>query len=112
MSVPHGWDSVTVLRATLVDSRGTKKRDWSNPTQATVKGCNFQYVSSVQNRDGRLLAVAEEIRLFAPFNADIQAGDRIQYDGNTYEVDGLPMARRSPSGHLNHLEIKLREWVG
>ena len=112
MSVPHGWDEITVLRAPLVDSRGTKRRDWSNPTSKSVNGCNVQPASTVQDRDGRLLAIEDGMKLFAPYDADIQAGDRVQFGGATYEVDGSPLHRRSPSGHIDHIECKLVEWSG
>jgi hypothetical protein len=49
--------------------------------------------------------------LFAPTIADIKAGDRIVFDGKTYEIDGD--VRIQPSVlNLDHIEITLRRYNG
>lgn len=57
------------------------------------------------------MGLLDEYTLFAPSDSDIKAGDRIQYDGQVYEIDGdvrvQPAAMR-----LEHIEIRLRRYSG
>ena len=105
-------DTVTVKRAALVDSRGTKVLDWSNPTTKTVKGCSVQPSTSTRDFDGRTLQVSEEWVLYAPPGSDIEAGDRIEWNGLTFEINGSPMPWQSPTGRVSHVWARLAEWSG
>jgi len=103
-------ESVTVERAPLVDSRGTKVRDWAHSVAAEVGGCNVQPVSSSVSWNDPAQAVTVRARLFAPPSADIQAGDRITYNGAQYAIDGNPHAWKSPTGAVDHIECALIDW--
>lgn len=105
-------DSVTVKRARLVDRRGSMVPDWTNPEESTLSGCSFQRRTTAQDRNGRVLQVTNGAVLYAPPNADIRAGDRIEFGSATYEVDGAPMPQRGATGALSHLEITLANWSG
>jgi hypothetical protein len=63
------------------------------------------------SQDGRVLGLLDEYTLFTPPDADIEAGDRIQFNGQVYEIDGdvrvQPAAMR-----LEHIEIRLRRYSG
>ena len=105
-------DSVTVKRAQLVDRRGSKVLDWSNPTSTTLKGCSVQPSTTSRDFDGRTVQVYEGWTLYALPGSDLQAGDRIEYDGLTFEIDGAPMKQPSPTGRVSHIWARLAEWRG
>ena len=105
-------DSVTVKRAALVDSRGSKVLDWSNPTEIHLSRCSVQPSTSARDFDGRTIQVTEDWTLYAPPGSDIQAGDRIEWNGVTFEIDGAPMPWQSPTGRVSHVWARLKEWRG
>lgn len=71
----------------------------------------MQPATTSLNQDGRVLGLLDEYTLFAPAEADIQAGDRIRYNGQTYQIDGD--VRIQPAAlRLEHLEIRLRRHTG
>jgi hypothetical protein len=51
-------------------------------------------------------------RLMGPSDIDIGPGDRITYNGVTYEVVGEPLIHRGPSGVAAHSETRLRVFSG
>ena len=103
--------TVTVTRAPLIDSRGSKIRDWTNAESFEVSGCSFQPVSMSLNIEERENVRADAV-LYAPLDADIKAADRITYFGNVYSVMGNPMIWESPTGAVSHLQIDLEAWNG
>lgn len=105
-------DTVTVKRATLVDKRGTKVLDWSEPTSITVGGCSVQPNTTSRDFDGRTVQVTEDWTLYAPYGSDIKAGDRIEWEGVTFEINGAPMPWKSPTGRVSHVWARLVEWRG
>lgn len=105
-------DTVTVTRAPLVDSRGSKVRDWANASEHAVAGCSVQYSSSDTDFGDRAANAYGRWRIFAPPGADIQDGDRVSFGGSTFEVDGVTADRRSPTGACSHLQATLVEWKG
>ena len=105
-------ETVTVKRASLVDSRGTKILDWSNPEEIVISGCSVQPSTTSRDFDGRTVQVSEEWTLYAPQSSDIKAGDRIEWNGITFEVNGAPMPWSSPTGRTSHVWVRLSEWRG
>jgi len=105
-------DTITVLRAATVSSRGSTVLDWSNPTSTTVTGCSVQPSASTRDFDGRVVQVSEDWTLYAPVGSAIDAGDRVVWNGATFEVDGAPMPWTSPTGRVSHMWARLREWRG
>lgn len=71
----------------------------------------MQPATTSLSQDGRVLGLLDEYTLFAPPDADIEAGDRIEFNGQVYEIDGdvrvQPCAIR-----LDHIEIRLRRDSG
>lgn len=100
--------TITVRRPALRESRGSLVKDWINATTHTVSGCSIQLQSTSSDMDGRTIQVTNSAILYAPYGADIQAGDRI---GN-YEITGEPMPVYGATGNLSHLEIPLSNWRG
>ena len=105
-------DTITVKRAALVDSRGTKVRDWAHATSTTLNGCSVQPSTTSRDFDGRTTQVSEEWMLYAPPGSDLQAGDRIEWNGLTFEINGAAMPWTSPTGRVSHIWARLSEWRG
>lgn len=111
-------ETVTVLRAPLKTVRGTKVRDWSSTT--TVDGVTSRTLGNVlitaqatmQDRDGREIAITDQRKLRAMYDADIQPGDRVIWDGVTYEVDGEVFKTKSPTGRVSSTRCTLSRWRG
>ena len=101
---------VTILRATTTTDRYENVVvSWSSPTETGVKGWITQRNRSEDN-DQRSAEISDWV-LFAPADTDIVAGDRVQWGGVTYEVDGPPLRAYTPRGE-HHVEAGLRVVVG
>lgn len=106
-------DTVTVWRPAQVVQRGATVPDWSRALPHDVTGCSVQPASSATVTDGqRVNAVQSGMTLYAPPGADVMAGDRVEFDGRKWSVDGEPQAWRSPTGRTSHLIIALKDWRG
>ena len=105
-------DSITRIRPGEKTVRGSVVPDWSNASELTITGCHGQPASTGLSEDGRVLGIMQGITLYAPANADIQAGDRITYNGNTYEINGEVNVWPSATGALDQLVINLRRYSG
>lgn len=98
-------DQVTRLRAGLTEGPyGNETRDWDNATSATYSA-EVQPVSSTEDIVNQQQTITRW-RLFLPASADLEATDRIVWDGDTYEVDG-DVERWKRRGVLHHLEAVL-----
>ncbi len=102
--------AATIYRAPLVDSRGTKVRDWAQATASSVAGCSFQPISSDTRWTDPSQAVTSTHRLFMPPGTDIKASDRVEVDSVMYAIQGEPSAWESPTGAVSHIVVDLREW--
>ena len=104
-------DNVFRLRPQMIESRGKTIPDWSNPERLGICGCSMQPASTTLSTDGRVLGISDLYTLFAPICADIQAGDRIEFNGLVYDVDGD--VRVQPTAcRLDHKQISLRRYDG
>lgn len=98
-------DTVTRQRATTVsDGYGNQAADWANPDSA-------DYPASVQpmTNDEDVVDQNRTVtrwRLFLDPTADVTATDRIEWDGDVYEVDG-DIERWKRRGRLHHLQAVL-----
>ena len=56
--------------------------------------------------------------IWRPFLAAVRAyrlieeGDRIEFGGATYVVDGIPYAWKSPTGRVSSKQARLKKWAG
>ena len=105
-------DTVTRIRPGTKESRGTIIPDWSKATSADVVNCSMQPASTSLSQDGRVLGIMDGFTLYAPIDADIHAGDRIGYAGNTYTINGDVRPWKSPTGATAHLVVNLVRWSG
>lgn len=105
-------DTVTRWRAPLVDSRGTKIRDWQSAQPAKVAGCSVQPAGANATFGEQRNGAEYSAVLYMPPNADIEQGDRVEFDGFKYSIEGGPMMWRSPTGRVTHKVCTLRDWRG
>lgn len=104
-------DTVLRIRPTTKESRGSTIFDWENATTEFISGCSMQPASTSLSEDGRVLGITDTYTLFAPPDADIKAGDRIQFNGEVYTIQGD--VRTQPAAvRLEHIEITLRRYSG
>lgn len=106
-------DSITIIRPSTATSRGSTILDWDNPTKTTaVSGCSVQPAATSLNEDGRVLGIMEGLTAYLPPGTDVQAGDHVTYDGDTYEINGEPKVWTSPTGMRSHILLSLRRYSG
>lgn len=105
-------DSVIRQRATVTNKNGMEVLDWSNPTTATIKGVQVTALGTTRIFDGRTLQIDDRRTLRAPYDADIKAGDRIVWHGNTYEIEGDVFRTKSPTGRVSSTRCTLVRWCG
>lgn len=99
-----GQHVITVRRAT------TTEDEYGNPAPTgelvtTVEGCSVQALSGTEVTVGRDTIVSRW-QVFAPPSADVTATDRVEWAGDTYEVDGEVQRMDFPP--LSHLYFFLR----
>lgn len=71
----------------------------------------MQPASTTLSEDGRVLGISDLYTLFAPPDADIEAGDRIEFNELTYTVVG-DVRTQPAANRLQHKEISLRRYHG
>lgn len=104
------------VRATLVEDRyKNKKRDWDNAAREEFRGVNIQPVGAgrqaAEENDDRLTLVTGWV-LQTPegVDLDLQATDRVEFDGMTLEVEGKVGRWPDPFGPgVHHVEARLKE---
>ena len=105
-------DSATVLRAPLIMKNGQQVRDWTHATQHTVANIQCTPQATSREFDGRVTQVTDRRTFRAMYDADVQPGDRIVWDGNTYEIDGEVFHTKSPTGRVSSTRCSLVRWEG
>lgn len=103
--------SIVRLRPGTTTERGSTVPDWSNPNRLTIDGCSVQPSSTSLSQDGRVQGITDGLTVYAPENADVLAGDRIEYAGNIYTIDGDPLIWPG-AGRLAHIQLNLERWRG
>lgn len=105
-------DTVTVLRAPIIEKNGMEKRDWSNAVDFEVTDVMITSQNTSRDFEDRTLQVSDRRTLRTNYDADIKAGDRIVWNGSTYEVDGDVFHTKSPTGRVSSTRCALVRWVG
>lgn len=105
-------DTVTRLRAPIESKNGSDYFDWTQAVELVIT--NVQVIAQSTSRDfeGRVLNVSDRRTLRAAYDADIKAGDRIVWQGETYEVEGEVFHTKSPSGRVSSTRCTLVRWDG
>ena len=105
-------DTVTRLRASIITQRGSEIPDWTNPDRLQITGCSMQPAGTSLTQDGRVQGTTDGYTCYLPPDADVVAGDRIQYNGLTYTIMGEPRAWTSPTGQVSNTQLQLERWYG
>ena len=112
-------DTITRIRPGTKTERGSTVPDWEHATTKDVSGCSVQPASTSLSEDGRVMALADGLTAYVP--KDMQpvsrqilftAGDRIEYNGKTYTINGDPRQWPSATGGLDHIQLNLMRWSG
>lgn len=104
--------SVRVMRPTMTSSRGTEVPDWEHLASDRVfGGCSVQTPTTGEEWDGRT-ATRLTGTAYLPAHVDVRAGDAIEYMGERYLVVGEPMRWESPTGALDHKQVRIARWEG
>jgi hypothetical protein len=100
------YDTITRLRAPLVSAGyGNAKRNWAAGTsQEFVVHWSTKSVDEVIGDEPRTVTRG---KVFGGPDLDLEATDRVLFDGDTYEVDGDVM-RSYRQGQLHHVRAMLR----
>lgn len=105
-------DSVTRYRAPVTKYNGQDKYDWTNAVAKTITNVQVVAQSTARVFEDRTLNISERYTLRAKYDADIEAGDRIVWNGNTYEIEGEVFHTKSPTGRVSSIRCTLVRWVG
>lgn len=107
-------ETVTVIRAPLIANRyGGQVRDWTNAVRTDVDGVSIQPTVTTEDvRDRELLVNKYTLFTTRGRDIDLEATDRIAWNGLTLQVDGDPNRWQAPGGGIHHVEAALREVTG
>lgn len=104
--------TITVIKPATIERNGKPMLDWSNATTVQVTKCHVQPSTTDRDLDGRQVSVSDEKTLYAPISADIDARDRILYEGVTYTINGEPQKWESPTGRVSQQQVRIKRWQG
>lgn len=62
-------------------------------------------------QDGRVQGISDGLTVYAPLDADVKAGDRIQFGDAIYTINGDPLVWPG-AGKLAHIQLNLQRWRG
>lgn len=104
---------VVRVRPGTTTSRGSTIPDWSEDkvSKLVIKGCSVQPASTSLSMDGRVLAINDQLTAYLPEGADVKAGDRIIFEGETYEINGDPK-RWYGAANMSNIQLNLIRWRG
>lgn len=101
---------VTVVVPGAATSRyGDAIKDWATATRTSMKGWVARTATSEVHGDRE--AQVSEWKLYLPAGTVIDGGDRVEWQGTTFEVEGPPTHAWTPRGE-HHLEVPLRVAAG
>jgi head-tail adaptor len=110
-----GADVITRIRAplTTTGSRyGKETRDWANAARVDIAGASVQPYGTAAEMTVDREYTSTHLRLFAPAGTDLDAADRIEWRGTSYEIDGEPMAWYDDAGVPDHVEAAIKKTEG
>lgn len=106
-------DEITRVRPGLTTSRGSTIPDWSSDkvSKLVIKGCSVQPAATSMSQDGRVLAISDGYTAYIPEGSDVKAGDHIEWNGETYEINGEPRPWTGAQ-QCSHIQLALIRWEG
>lgn len=110
-------DTVTILRAELIDDLYGVARDWENArTVYTALRASVQPVSYRENETSDLAPDRETgittYRVYTPGQVDIRVSDRVRYGGQVFEVRGVSLVWPSVTGRNAYTLATIRRVDG
>ena len=112
MGISWWRQTITRIRPSVKEVRGSEIPDWDNATSLVIKNCSVQPSTTSLSEDGRVLGITEGLTAYIPPNSDVNAWDRIMFEGSPYTIDGEPMKRQSASGRNDFIQLQLKRWEG
>lgn len=76
-----------------------------------IDGCSVQPAATTSTFDGRVNGTTEQLTAYLPEDADVEAGDRIIYEGDTYTIMGKPKKWKG-ARNLSNIQLTLEKWEG
>lgn len=112
MALQSFWrQTITRIRPGTTMSRGSTIYDWDDPDELEIPECLVQPSSTTLSQDGRVQGVTDGLTVYAPEDADVQAGDRIRFRGNVYTINGDPLLWPGVA-RMQHMQLNLTRWRG
>lgn len=109
------WAAQSIIRVRpgTKDSRGSTIPDWSQDkvNKKTITGCSVQPSTTSLSQDGRVLGINDSWTAYIPEGSDVQKGDHIEFNGNTYAINGEPRVWTGPFTR-SHIQLNLVRWEG
>ena len=104
--------TITIVKPGTTTSRGSTVYDWEHPVSSTnIAGCSVQPASTGLSQDGRVLGINQGWTAYIPEGTDVKAGDHIEFEGETYAINGEPRKWTGPS-KTSHIQLNLVRWEG
>ena len=113
MPIPK-WctQTITRIRPGTKTSRGSTIPDWDNVSELVINNCSVQPASTGLSQDGRVLGISEGYTVYLQPGTDVQADDRIGFEGRIYTINGEPKAWQSATGRVSHIQLNIERWSG
>lgn len=99
------------IRPGTKTSRGSTIPDWSTATRLLITGCSVQPAATTLSQDGRVLGISEGLTAYLPEGSDVKAGDRIEFEGKVYTINGEPKTWTA-AANLSNMQLSLSRWEG
>ncbi len=105
-------ESITRVRPGIKVERGSSVPDWDDDAidELEITGVSVQPTATSLAQDGRVLGISEQLTAYLPENADVVAGDRIIYNGETYVINGEPKKWNAIT--RSNIQLQLSRWEG
>ena len=105
-------DTVTRKRAVMKTKNGMEYADWGDADTLEIKNVQVTAAATSRELGERTLNVSDRRTLRADYDADIKAGDRIVWNGETYDIDGEVFHSKSPTGRISTTRCALMRFKG
>lgn len=104
--------SITRIRPSTKNVRGTTVNDWTNVTELTISPVSVQPSASSIDINGRVLGVTDSYIVYCNADADVKVGDRIIFEANIFTVDEDIRTWHSPTGAITHSQFTMVRYEG
>ena len=105
-------DTVVVLRAPLIQKNGMEVRDWNHAVRHEEHDMQVTAQATSREFEERTQQTTDRRTLRGPYDADIEAGDRIIWKDDTYDIEGEVFHTGSPTGKVSSTRCTLVRFTG